>query len=155
VALSAGIAYPLSRRQRAEVSFRGQLVDAGFLLGVVGTCLFAFGSVAGWIVGYEPRFDFMPFFLRVLLVTVVVLPFAHWGRLGLLAASWRRAANSQVTLIFGIIAFDIAVLVGAFFSSALFKSAAVELVVLTVAVLASHGIHRSLLIDYYRTADLA
>ena len=107
VTLGAGIAYPLSRRPHAEVSFRGGVVDAALFLCVLGPCLFALGHLMGWIVGYEPRFDFMPFFLRVLPVTVILMPLAHRGRPSLTAASGRRAGNSQAWMVFAIIGFGV------------------------------------------------
>jgi hypothetical protein len=93
VALNRVIAYPLSRSQRTRVHFRGGLVDGAIFLFIVGPCLFAIGLLTGWVVGYEPRFDFMPFFLRVLMITVILMPLAHVGRLQLQAATRRRAEH--------------------------------------------------------------
>ena len=137
------------------MSFRGGIVDAALFLCVLGPCLFALGHLMGWIVGYEPRFDFMPFFLRVLLVTVILMPLAHRGRLSLVADLRRRVGNSQAWMVIAIIGFDLAVVVGAFVSSVLFANAAVELGVLATALVVSQAIYRRALVVHYRTADLA
>lgn len=154
VALNDSLTHPLSRRQRARVHFRGGLVDVGIYLFVVGPFMFAVGHLAGWFVGYEPRFDFMPFFFRVLLVVVILMPLAHRGRLGLQAAMRRRAENTMVAVGFGILGFGIAVSVGTFISPRLFGSPAVELVGLSVALLLSQWAYRRTLSNYYQTSDL-
>jgi hypothetical protein len=154
VALGATLAYPLSRRQHAQVFFRGGLVEGGILLFIVAPCLFAAGHLLGWLVGYEIRFDFMPYFFRALMVTLILMPLAHRGRLALLAATRRRAENTMVGVIFGICGFVVAVLVLAVISAGLLESPAVELAVLAAALLVSQLIYRQMLANYFRTADL-
>jgi len=155
VALNDGMVYPLSRRQRARVLFRGGLVDGAIFLFIVGPCLLVVGHLTGWFVGYEMRFDFMPFFFRVLLVTLILLPLAHWGRLRLQAATRRKSENTQVAVVFAIIGFVLAVGLGTLVSPRLFVSPLAELAALAVALLASQLIYRHNLTSYYRAADLA
>jgi len=155
VALNEAMTYPLSRRQRAQVLFRGGLVDGANLLFIVGCALFVVGHVTGWLVGIEVRFDFMPFFFRVLMVTVILMPLAHWGRIRLQAGARRGAENAMIGVIAGVIGFVAAVGLGTAVSSAVFGSPIVELGALSAAILVSQLIYRHMLTSYYRTADLA
>jgi len=155
IALRDESVYPLSRRQRAGVSFRAGLVDVGFFLGVVGPILFALGSLAGRAVGIGSRFDFMPWFLRALLVTVILMPVVHRGRIRLRAATRRKDEHTQVWVVFGIIAFVTVVTVATLLSGVLFPRPVTELTVLGVALVGSQLLyHRSLRV-HYATADLA
>ena len=97
----------------------------------------------------------MPFFLRVLLITLVLMPLAHWGRLRLLEAARRKFENTLVGVIFGVVGFVVAVCFWTYVSPALFGSPAVELVSLAVALVVSHLIYGRMLTTYYRSADLA
>lgn len=155
VAFSHTMVYPLSRRQRARVMFRGGLVDAAIFLFVVSPCLFAIGHLAGWFAGYEIRLDFMPFFFRVTMVTLILIPLAHRGRLALQAATRRKSDNTAVGMIFGVAGFVLAVCAVTFLSPRLFGPPAMELVALTAAFLLSQLLYRSMLTSYFRTADLA
>jgi hypothetical protein len=154
VALNDGMTYPLSRRQRAQILFRGGLVDMATFLLFVSPFLYAVGHLTGWLVGYELRFDFMPFFFRVLMVSLILMPLGHWGRFRLQSATRRRAGNTLVGVVFGITGFVIAVIFWAFVSPRLFGSPAVELATLAAALLVSQLIYRHKLTSYYRTADL-
>ena len=155
VAFTAAIAYPLSRRQHAQVFFRGGLVDGGIILFIVAPCLFTVGHLMGWLVGYGIRFDFMPYFFRALMITLILIPLAHWGRLGLLAATRRKSGNTMLGVIFGVIGFVLAVLVLSVISAGLIGSPEVELAVLAAALLVSQLVYRRKLRNYFRTADLA
>jgi hypothetical protein len=154
VALSTALAYPLSRLQRARVLFRGGLVDAAIFLLVLSPSLLLVGHTAGWLVGYELRFDFMPFFFRALMVTLIVMPTAYWGRLRLQEARQRRSGNTLVAVILGIAGYMLVVGLLSFISSRLFASAAVELAALTIALVISQLIYRNRLKSYCLTADL-
>ncbi len=147
--------YPISRRLRARIAFRAGLVDVGVLLGILGVGLFALGSLTGRAVGIEIRFDFMPFFLHALLVTVVLMPLVHRGRIRLHAARRRKDENTQVWVVFGIIGFVTLASVATFLSAALFPDPAVELSVLTAAIVVSQLLYRRALRIHYATADLA
>jgi hypothetical protein len=155
VTLNPAMAHPLSRRQLAAVRFRGGLADAAILLAIPGLGLFALGHLAGWLAGYEIRFDFLPFFFRVLLITLVLMPLAHWGQLRLQEATRRKSENTIAAVIFGIVGFVGAVWCWTFVSPRLFVSPVVELATLVAALLVSQLIYRRNLTSYYRTADLA
>lgn len=154
VALNDGLTHPLSRRRRAQVHFRGGLVTMAVLLFVVSPCLYGIGHLTGWLIGRGIRFDFMPLFFRVLMITLILMPLACWGRLHLLAATRRRSENTLVGVIFGVTGFVIAVFVISFISRNLFGSPGVELAVLAGALVASQLIYRDKLMSYYRTTDL-
>jgi len=155
VALGDAMAYPLSRLQRAQVTFRGGLVDAAMFLFVLGLGLYATGHLMGLLVGYEVRFDFMPFYFRVLMVTLILMPLGHWGRLGLQAAARRKAENTVVAMAFGVVGFVIAVCLGVFVLPLIFVSPIPELAALVAVFLVSQFVYRNQLMSYYRTADLA
>jgi len=155
VALSDALSYPLSRFQRAAVQFRGGLVDSAIFLLIASPCLLALGHFTGWYVGYEIRFDFMPFFFRVLLLTLVLMPLGYWGRVQLQEATWRKTQNKLVGLIIGICGFVIMVSLLTLIFTQLFTSALVELGVLTIALLGSRMLYWRSLVSFYATADLA
>jgi len=153
--LHAGLAHPLSRRRQARVAFMGGLVDIALLLVLMGGGLFLVGHAAGWFAGYEPRFDYMPFYLRALLIALIFQPLAHRGRLGLEAANRRRAANSSIALVFGLTGFVALVNVGTFVSGRVMGSPLVELVVLVGGLVVSQWAYRGMLGRYFREADLS
>jgi len=155
VALNDSMYYPLSRIQRALVQFRGGLVDAAIFLFIITPCLLIIGYLTGWSVGFEIRFDFMPFFLRVLLLTLVLMPMAYWGRLQLQEATWRKAENNMVAVIIGIVGFVILVSLLTALSGAIFDSPGIEVAVLITAILTSRLIYWRSLLNFYTTADLA
>lgn len=155
VTLHDAVAYPLSRLQRARVAFRAGLVDLGFLVLFLGLGLYVIGHLTGFLVGYEVRFDFMPFHIRVLLVTLVLIPLGHWGRLKLQAATRRKAENMLVAVSFGVTGFVVAVGACVFLSPRILVFPVAELVVLLGALVISQLTYRSKLSSYYQTADLA
>ena len=154
VTLGDAIAYPLSRLQRARVHFRGGLVDGAFYLLILGPFLFATGHLLGLLVGIETRFDFFPFFLRPLLITLILMPLAHRGRLALRHATRRKAENTLVGVIFGVVGFIVAVAIGTFVSPRVFLAPVVEIIALTTTLLVSQLLYRWHLIGYYRETDL-
>jgi hypothetical protein len=155
IALGDRLLYPLSREQRARVSFHGGLADAAILFLVLGAGLFAIGHVVGLLVGFEPHFDYMPYYLRALLVTLVLMPLAHWGRFRLQIARREKAELTIIGIVFGGAGFVIAVVVGLWFTAVLFASPLAEFAVMAAAFAFTHLIYRKKLQDYYRTADLA
>jgi len=155
VTLRDTLSYPLSRLQRAAVEFRGGLIDSAIFLLIASPCLFALGHFAGWYVGYEIRFDFMPFFFRVLMLTLVLMPLGYWGRAQLQEATWRKSQNILVGVIIGVCWFIIMVSFLTLVFTQLFTSALVELGVLTIALLISRVLYWRSLVNFYTTADLA
>ena len=106
------------------------------------------------MVGYEPRFDFIPFFLRPLAVTAILMPLALWGHLYLHIANRRKTENTIVALVFGVIGFVAIAWIGTAFIPRLIPSVGVEIGVLTVLVVASLLTYRSKLREYFSTADV-
>ncbi len=155
VALSGAVFHPLSRLQRARVDYRGGLVDAAILTVGVGLTFFVIGHGVGWLIGFEPRFDFMPYYFRVLLVTLILMPLGHWGRLHLGEATRRRTGNTLVGLVFGFVGFVFIVAVCTSAVAAIITSPLVELIVLTMAWAASQRLYWTGLTGYYQRADLA
>jgi len=154
IALHAGLTYPLSRSGRARVHFRGGLVDNALFL-LFAAFVYVAGHLTGWLVGIEPRFDFMPYYFRALMLTLILMPLAYRGRLALLAATRRGAENTMLGVIFGVTAFVIAVIVLSVISAGLLVPPLAELTVLIAALVVSQWIYRQSLTDYYRAADLA
>jgi len=153
-ALRTTLAYPLSRQRIARITHRAELVDtAVFFLGIFSSLSIA-GLLAGWLVGYEIRFDFVPSFLRRLAATVILMPLAHWGRLHLQVATQRKTENTLVAVIFGIIGFVAAVWVWSAFSPRLFANPLVELTVAALLFLLSNDVYRRKLRNYFSVADL-
>ena len=155
VALNDAMAYPLSRRQHARVFFRCGLIDAAIFLLIVSPGLLVIGHFAGWLVGYGIRFDFMPFFFRVLLITLILMPLGYQGRLKLQAAARHKAENTMLVVIFAVIGFVAVVGFLTFLSPRVFGSPAVELAALAAVLLASRLIYSNWLQNYFRFADLA
>lgn len=88
--LAGRLCYPLSRRQRAGVALRAGLVDCGVFFCAVTIVMSVLGLVAGWLAGYETRFDYVPFFFVPLTGVLVVMPLVHWVGLYLGRAIDRR-----------------------------------------------------------------
>ena len=105
--------------------------------------------------GYEIRFDFMPLFFRVLMLTLVLMPMGYWGRVQLQEATWRKSQDMLVGLIIGVCGFVIMVSFLTLIFTQLFTSALVELGVLTIALLVSRMLYWRSLVSFYATADLA
>ena len=108
--LNDSVIHPLSRLQRAAIQFRGGLIDAALFLFVMAPCLLIIGHLLGWSVGIEIRFDFMPFFLRALLLTMALMPLAYWGHFQLQEAMWRKAQNNWIAVVVGIVGTNFVVL---------------------------------------------
>jgi hypothetical protein len=154
-ALNSAIFRPLSRQQQARVQFGGGLVDVALLLFILSPSLLAIGHYTGWLAGFEVRFDFMPYFFRVLLITLVLMPVAHRWRLQLEAATRKKADYTTIMVILAITGYSFAVSFLTFLSPRITGSFVVELATLVIALLVSQLIYRRWLLKYYRVADLA
>jgi hypothetical protein len=155
IALNGGIVHPLSRKQVARVSFRCGLVDGAILLLTVGLGWYLVGQLMGILVGIEMRYDYVPFYFRVLLVTLFLLPLAHWGRLKVQEAERKKFENTLIGVIFGIVGFVLTTGIGTWLSPRLFGPPLTELLALSLLILASQLFYRHKLNRYYQTADLA
>jgi hypothetical protein len=155
ISLGDRLLYPLAREQRARVAFHGGLADAAILFLVIGAGMFVIGNGVGLALGFEPHFDYMPYYLRALLVTLVLMPFGHWGRFRLQVARREKSELTIVGIIFGGAAFVIGVIVVMWFLALAFTSPLPEFAVLAAAFALTHAVYRNKLREYYRTADLA
>ena len=152
--LKTSLAYPVSRRRLATINYLVGLIDsATFLVGFF-VVLSSVGHLAGWLVGYSLRFDFMPFFLQPLLATVILMPLAHWGRLQLRVATHRKTDNTLVAAIFGVLGFVALVWIWTAFLQQLLASPLAELTVSAILLLLSQNLYRRKLMHYFSTADL-
>jgi hypothetical protein len=154
VTLNSALTYPLSRPQQAQVAFRAGFVDLALHLLVLGLGLFLIGHTVGLALGIQARFDFMPFYFRVLMVALILMPLGHWGRIRLQVAARRKAENTVVSLAFGVTGFVFAVGLGVFILPLIFVSPLHELGTLIAGLVVSQLIYRNKLASYYQTADL-
>ena len=101
------------------------------------------GLLRGWLVGYDLRSDFVPFFLRPLAITAIAMPLALWGHLQLQVAHRRKTENTLVAVVFGVIGFVATVWIATVLSPRAFSLPIVEIGFLTVLSVASALIYRS------------
>lgn len=154
VALNERLIYPLSRKHKSDVMFNGSTLDMAILLLIVAPGLLLLGHALGWVMGFESRFDYMPFYFRVILITLVLLPLAYWGKLQVQTAAWRKDPYSMVGVSMGMLVFVLAGSLLVYLSSHAFESGVIELLVLVAGILISRSIYRRFLTTHYRTADL-
>ena len=155
VRLSERMLYPLSRRQKCRVRFIGSLVDLTILLFLVAPVLYLLGHATGWVVGIESRFDYVPYFFRVLLVTLILMPFAYWLSLLIGSPAIRQVNPSVVGIVLGQAAFVLVALLLMFVVGQLSLYPWVEILVLFVCLVLSRMLYGVYLRSWYRTADLA
>lgn len=152
--LKTSLAYPISRRFQAGVTFRSGLVDiAVFFLGLSLVLAFL-GNLCGWLVGYEMRFDFIPFFFRPLTATVILMPLAQWGHLLLQVANRRRTENTLVALILAVLGFVAVVWIWTALSPRILGPPILEIAVLVLLFSTSQFVYRSKLQKFFSTADV-
>jgi hypothetical protein len=152
--LKTTLAYPISRRFQAGVTFRAGLVDIAVFFVGLSVALTVLGLLCGWLVGYDIRFDFIPFFFRPLAITVIAMPLALWGHLQLQVAHRRKTENTLVAVVFGVIGFVATVWIATVLSPRAFPLPIVEVGVLTVLFVASALAYRSRLREYFSKADV-
>ncbi len=153
VRLRTGMLYPLDRRQRACVAYRGGLLELAGYAALMSTILLVVGYLAGWLVGYEFRVDFIPFFVRPLLVTLILLPLVQYvGVRGSLARS-REDVGSVAVLVTGVIAFAFVVLIWSIASPPVVSLT--EIGILGGLLVLSQLLYRSAVYARFRHSDLA
>lgn len=155
VALSRSMLYPLSRQQKSTVLFAGSFLDMAILLLIVAPFMYLLGQLAGIAAGIQLRFDYVPFFFRAILITLIMMPFAYWGRLQMQSAAWRRDSYSMIGVSIGLSVFSVVTMLPVILSGFVFKSPANELTVLLAFLALSRSLYRNGLRSHYRTADLA
>lgn len=155
VALAERMLYPLSRQQKADVLFAGGLFDIGIFLLIIAPLFFLLGHASGWVLGIESRLDYMPFFFRAILITLIMMPFAYWGGLQIRSAAWQKDPYSMVGISLGLSVFSIVTVVLVVLGTVFYKSPWLELFVLLFALVLSRLLYARRLESYYRSADLA
>ena len=154
VSLFGNLLYPLSRRQKATVLFAGNFMDMAIMLLVIAPVMFVLGHISGLLAGVQPRFDYMPFFLRAMFITLILMPFAYWGGLQLRSAAWRNDPYSMVGISFGMAVFAVVAMVPIVIAGYVFQSPATELVILLALLGFSRLLYHNVLNRHYRSADL-
>ena len=153
--LKTSLAYPISRRRLATITHRLGALDSGLFFVGYFVVLMIVGQLAGWFVGYEVRFDFMPFYLHPLLGTVILMPLALWGRLQLQSVSRQKTGNTLIGLVFGILGFVALVWIWTAIATRIFSTTLSELTVSAILLLLSQSLYSLALGRYYSAADLA
>ena len=125
----------------------------GILLVILAPGFYVLGHLTGLVAGVVPRFDYMPFFLRVMMVTLILMPFAYRWRLSIRGAAWKKDAYSMIGVSFGMAAFSVVAVLLVFLSDWAFSSGFTELLVLVVFLLLSRVIYHNRLHAHYRSAD--
>lgn len=151
-ALGATLIYPLSRRRRAVIIHRSGLVYAGVFFAGISSSFLIVGHLAGWLVGYPLRLDFIPYFFHALAATVILMPIAHWGGLRLRDAVLRKMENTHMAVIFGVIGFVVVVWIWSALVPKLLTPLA-EIMVSALLFCVFQMIHREHLRKYYSAAD--
>ncbi len=152
LALRSKVLYPLSRREQARIAYRASLVLSAAFAILMAASFLIVGHLAGWLADYPLRMDFIPFFTRPLLATLVLLPCSQYVSVLALTSDFSRQSDAAVILIAGVIAFIVVVLA---WSLALPTALTVtEMTVSAVMLIASQLAYHRALIRRYATADL-
>ena len=153
--LGTTLLYPISRQLRARTVHRRGLIDvAVFFLGF-GTFLAVVGWLAGWAAGYEAHPDYLPFYLRPLAATALLMPAAFTSGLWFSALVRRQSGNTLVANIFVVIACVGAVWALTLASPRIFHSPALEAIAIAALLMATQIVYLRWLERYFSTADLA
>ena len=152
---SSGVLYPLSRRAFARVAFRGAQVETAIYFLAVTVGFLLVGLAAGALLGYETRLDFLPFFMRPLMATTVLLPLLQYGRLRLQSPERHSDQNGFLLVAAGIIGFVVLVSTWTYFAPQVFVSARVEITAFLVLLVVSRLLLRTSLLRYFTSADLS
>jgi hypothetical protein len=151
--LKTSLLYPLSRSDRARVTFRAGLVDATTLFLAVGGGLLLLGQTAGWLTGHSVRLDFMPFFLRGLLGTVALMPLALGASLRIRTSGGRSSSDALVWMVLGLIGFVVAVVTWSYHFPD-FGSPAIEITTSLALVATGQLAYRRWLRRFFAGGDL-
>ncbi|MGD8331986.1 MAG: hypothetical protein PVJ49_21305 [Acidobacteriota bacterium] len=152
--LANHLPYPLSRRRRATVVHRSELIDSALLFCGMTLVLSAIGIVAGWVAGFETRFDYLPFFAIPLCGTLILMPVAQWGGFLLGRAVDRRDGNTLLPMILGYAGLITATVIWTAKSARLFASPVVGVGVSLLLFAAVQAAFRYLLGRFFATQDL-
>ena len=100
--LRCGLLYPLARRRRASVAYRSSLLETGAYALLIVATLFVVGYSSGLLVG-NARLDFVPFFVRPLFVTLILLPFAQYFGMLALTSSFLKTSYAMPVYVAGLL----------------------------------------------------
>lgn len=150
----SGVLYPLSRRAFAGVVFRGAQVEAAVYFAAVFLGFLLVGLAAGALLGYEARLDFLPFFMRPLMATTVLLPLLQYGRLRMRSPQRQTDQNAFLWVVAGVIAFVTLVSIWTYFAPRVFGATRVELAAFPVLLVISRLLHWARVKRHFATADL-
>ncbi len=146
--------YPLSRADRGRIAFLGNLVTTTLFILVVGLGAFMIAQSAGWIAGLPLRLDFVPFFLRALLGTVLMMPAVFWIRLRTRSFLNRPAGERGIVTLLWLIASWIWIIIWCFVIPLILPSPAAELLVSLALIGLSQWLYRHNLRRHFATVDL-
>ncbi len=152
---NSGVLYPLSRKAFAGVAFRGGQVEAGFYFVAIFVGFLLVSLVAGALVGYETRLDFLPFFVRPLIATTVLLPLLQYGRLRMQAPGRQKEQNAFLLVVGGVLGFVTMVSIWTYFAPQVFRTTRVEIVAFLVLLLTSRLVYWVAVRRHFASADLA
>ncbi len=146
--------YPLSRADRSRLALLANAVT--ILLYVLGVGLGAFilAQGAGWAAGLPLRTDFVPFFLRAVLGTALVMPAVFWIRLRTRSFQNRPPGERGVVTLVWLIAMWIWITAWCFVIPMLLTRPATELLVTAALIGVSQWLYRQNLRRHFETADL-
>jgi len=153
-ALVWSLPYPVSRRRRAAVVHRSRLIDCALFTAGITLLLSIVGILAGWFAGYEPRFDYLPFFAIPLAGTLIVMPLAQLGGLHLARSVARHEGYTLFPMIIGYAVITAAVVIWTVVTRGLFASPAVGLGISLLLFVAFQAAFRHALGSYFATQDL-
>lgn len=152
---NSGVLYPLSRKAFAGVAFRGGQVEASFYFIAIFVGFLLVGLVAGALVGYETRLDFLPFFVRPLMATTILLPLPQYGRLRMQSPARQRDQNAFLLVAGGVIGFVTLVSIWTYFAPQVFRTSQVEITAFLVLLLISRLLYWAMVKHHFISADLA
>jgi hypothetical protein len=152
---NSGVLYPLSRRAFARVAFRGAQVETAIYFLAITFGFLLVGLGAGALLGYETRLDFLPFFMRPLMATMVLLPLLQFGRLRLRSQQRQADQNGFLLVAGGIIGFVTLVSIWTYFAPQIFRTTRVEIVAFLVLLVTSRLLYWVVVKRHFASADLA
>lgn len=153
-AVASDRGYPLSRRDRCRIVFWGQLANLALYALAVGLGLFLIVQTVGWVVGYGLRLDSLPYYLRSLLATLVLMPMISFERLRARSFESREPGKRAIAFHSGTLMVISVVGLWSFMVTVVSPPVVVELGVMAALLAQSLRFHRRRLEEHFATADL-
>jgi hypothetical protein len=152
LALRSKLLYPLARRQRSQIAHRASLALGATFAVLMAASFLIVGHLAGWLADYPLRMDFIPFFVRPLLGTLILLPSAQYAAVLSLTSNFTKQYGAAFLLIMGMTAFVTVVLAWSFLLPSVLTLT--EMVLSAALLIASQFVYRRALEKRYTQADL-